>query len=257
MNKFKKTPQDIKIAYRLAKINFQLRVEGSYLGIFWYLLNPLILFLIIILIKNNAVFNQEIAYYPLYLFIGISTFNFFKKTINESIKVVPQNASLIKSSSDISISCLVYSTVFQYLFSHLFEIVILILIALFLNVSLVGFIYYPLILFFLFLMLIGISLIFSVIGTYINDLENVWQILSQVLFLATPIFYTINPNTLLYKLNLLNPFFYFLETARSILIYQKIINLDLFIFLIASSLILLFLGFFVFKKYSKYLAEKI
>ncbi len=254
MTKILKT---IKMAFALAKINFQLRIEGSYLGIFWYLLNPLAMFAIIMVIRQAAVISAEIPYYSLYLFIGISGFNFFKKTLNEAIKTITGNASLIKASNDINLESLVIANSFQFLFSHVFEIAILFLIAIFLKVSLVGLIFYPLILFFFILMITGLSFIFSVIGVYVNDWENVWSIVSQILFLGSPIFYILSPETFLYKINLFNPLFYFLESARSVIIYSKTPD-PLIIFGLAIFSITIFIfGKIIFTRYKNHLAEKI
>jgi len=74
LEKFKRT---FKIALALAKTNFSLRIEGSYLGIVWYLLSPLALFLIIILIKNNITSDFSIKNYEIYLLLGIISFNYF------------------------------------------------------------------------------------------------------------------------------------------------------------------------------------
>jgi ABC-type polysaccharide/polyol phosphate export permease len=75
----------IRVSFSLAKVNFRLRIENSYLGIFWYLLNPLIMFGILLLVKKAAFPEASIPYYPLFLIIGISAFNFFKQAISESI----------------------------------------------------------------------------------------------------------------------------------------------------------------------------
>ncbi len=56
----------LRISLILAKTNFKLRIEGSYLGILWYLLNPLALFLILLLIKTYCIFR---SLHPLLPFI--------------------------------------------------------------------------------------------------------------------------------------------------------------------------------------------
>jgi len=64
------------LSLSLAKSYFKSRNEGSYLGIFWYLLNPLAFFVIIMLMSQviNAKPEKD---YPLYLFLGLIMFNFF------------------------------------------------------------------------------------------------------------------------------------------------------------------------------------
>ena len=67
----------IELSFALAKAQFKLRNEGSYLGIFWYILNPIFIFSLLLLIFSTRV-GQGIPHYPLYLLLGIIMFNFFQ-----------------------------------------------------------------------------------------------------------------------------------------------------------------------------------
>ncbi len=87
-NYWQKIKKNLKISLALAKADFSLRIEGNYLGIFWYLLNPLAMFLVIILIKNYALKNVDTEYYAIYLLIGLTGFNFFKQALTNSIKSI-------------------------------------------------------------------------------------------------------------------------------------------------------------------------
>jgi len=66
------------LSITLAKMEFKLRNEGSYLGLFWYFLNPLFTFILLNFIFS-AKFGQDIAFYSLYLLLGIIMFNFFSQ----------------------------------------------------------------------------------------------------------------------------------------------------------------------------------
>lgn len=245
----------IRVAFLVAKTNFRLRVENSYLGILWYLLNPLILFLVFILIRKSAVFGIEIPYYPLYLLIGIAGFNFFKNLITEAINAISSNPDYIKSINNLASESLVISSVLQNLFSHIFEIILIIILLIYFQLPVLSILLYLFFLFIFSLLLLGLAFIVSTIGVYIKDLNNIWIIISQLLLLGTPIFYNVSPGTLIYQINLFNPLFYFLEITRDLLIYQKIGNYNhLFVF-ISVSVVLFILGIFIFQKYKKKFAE--
>ena len=91
MVKINKIKNILRISLALAKVNFNLRIEGSYLGVLWYLLNPLILFAVLWFVKEAAFAEVKINYYPLYLLIGIAGFNFFKQAITSSIDAISSN----------------------------------------------------------------------------------------------------------------------------------------------------------------------
>ena len=222
-----KLQEIIRLSISLAKVNFRLRIEGSYLGIFWYLLNPLALFLVLFFVKKTAFADIEIPFYPLYLLIGIAGFNFFKQAISESIDSINHNSDYIKSINRVAPESLVIAVVLQSAFSHIFEFILIIGMAIYFQISFTGFLLYPLIFGLFFLLTLGISFIFAAIGAYVNDLDNIWIIISQLLLLATPVFYSISENSLIYKVNLLNPLFYFLEISRNLLIYNKLSSLFL------------------------------
>ena len=98
MLKKQKLKEILAIAFSLAKVSFRLRTEGSYLGILWYLLNPLLLFGVLMLVKAAAFSHVDIPDYPLYLLIGITGFNFFKSAITSAIDVVSSNSDYINSN---------------------------------------------------------------------------------------------------------------------------------------------------------------
>lgn len=253
-NKYKFS-EILRVGISLAKVNFRLRIEGSYLGVLWYLLNPLILFLVLYFVKETAFSSIPIPFFPLYLLIGISGFNFFKQAITGSIDAINTNPDYIKSINKVNPESLVIAVVLQSAFSHLFELLLIITLAAYLQTPLMGFILYPIIFGLFLLLTLGISFIFATIGVFISDLSNVWAIISQLLFLATPIFYNIEPASLIYKVNLFNPLFYFLEISRNLLIYGHYSSFFLLITMALSSFFFLFVGLFIFRKYKKKFAE--
>ncbi|MCH7640633.1 ABC transporter permease [Patescibacteria group bacterium] len=95
-SKMKNLAYTIRLSLALAKANFKLRNEGTYLGILWYLLNPLLLFALLFLIFFDRL-GQNIEQYPLYLLLGIIMFNFFQQATTEATKIIDQNRHLIKS----------------------------------------------------------------------------------------------------------------------------------------------------------------
>ncbi len=93
---YNKLKSILGLSLSLAKANFKLRNERSYLGIFWYLLSPLAFF-IIILIMSEIINLKPAKDYPLYLFLGLIMFNFFLNSTISSVKSMVNNSGFLKS----------------------------------------------------------------------------------------------------------------------------------------------------------------
>jgi ABC-2 type transport system permease protein len=245
----------ISLSLALAKAEFKMRNEGSYLGVLWYLLNPILLF-IVLLVVFSARFGNEIPSYPLYLIVGIVMYNFFQQTTTSAILNIDHGRHLIKSVK-FPLESLVASGVIRNVFSHFFEIAVLVLFALFYGVSLIGFIYYIPLLFLFCIFIYGISLILAGFYVYFIDLEHIWGFFTRILFFVTPIFYNVESMTKTYYLNLLNPLFYFITAGREIIIYNRLPESWIIIVIFFGSFIFLFFGLIIFEKLKYKFAERL
>lgn len=248
----KKLVEIIRLSISLSRVNFKLRNEGSYLGIFWYLLDPLAMFLVILML-GGVITRADTPNYQVYLLIGLIMFNFFRQgTINAST-AISSNGNFIKSMK-ISPESFVVSGVLLSALSHFFEIIILIVFLVYFKISVFLILFYPLVFIVLFLFVLGISFILAVMGAYINDLVNVWAVLVNLLWFATPIFYVISPSNISI-INKINPMYYFVSAARQMVIYGKIPAVDFWICSVIFCAVFLIFGILLFQKYKKRFAE--
>ncbi|MFA5184805.1 MAG: ABC transporter permease [Patescibacteria group bacterium] len=254
-NRWAKIKSIVLISFSLAKANFTLRTEGSYLGNLWYLLNPLVSFFLILFIRKAAFIDTGIENYPAYLFMGIAGLNFFRQATVNSIRAITGNVDYIKSMNSIAPEVLVISAVFQAALSHISEFILIIGFIVYWQIPLVGLLFYPIIFAIFFFLVIGISLIFATIGVYVNDLDNVWTIFTQLLFLVTPIFYAVTAGSRVYMANLANPLFYFLEISRSVVIYSTCPPPWMIAAMLVFSIGLFTAGCLIFNRYKKKFAE--
>ena len=245
-----------QLSLTLAKAGFKLRNEGSYLGILWYLLNPLLLFLLLLLVFSDRL-GSNISSYPLYMLLGIIMFNFFQNATAEATKTITRDYSGIIKSINFPRESLIGSVVLKTFFSHLFEIILFIIFILIFKGPLVGLIFYPIILIFLCIFIFGACLILSSLTVYFVDLENIWFFASKLIWLGTPIFYAIGGQTRLFYINLLNPLYYFITIAREIIIYSRVPELWMIFGAIGYSLLFLLAGMLIFNKLKVKFAEMI
>ena len=182
-------------------------------------------------------------------------FNFFQQTTIESIKSIYSNKFLIKSLN-FEKEALILSIIFRNSFSQLIESLILFLMLIYFHIPfyfIFGYI-------FTFLLLVvftyGVSLFLSSLAVFVTDVDNVWNFVSRLIWIGTPIFYQIEGQTRLLKLNLLNPLYYSITFARDILLFSSI-NPNILLGVLASSLTSLLVGQLIFNKLKNSFAEKI
>ena len=250
----KKYREILSTSYSLAKANFKVRNEGSYLGILWYLLNPLSYFVIILYLRGVLFSVATVSYYPIYLLMGLTMLNFFNQSIGASIDLIRNNAGFIKSMK-IPYEIFVVSILFQAIFSHIFELLIVAILFIYFHVSLIGIIWYIVTFIFFAAFTLGLCFLFSTIGLYFSDFRNIWSIFSQLLLFVTPIFYVVNPGNYIYLSNLLNPLFYFMTTARDVSIYAILPPFWIFFGVAGLACASLIIGFAFFHRFKDRFAE--
>jgi lipopolysaccharide transport system permease protein len=210
--------QERRLILALALAEFKLRNEGSYIGIFWYLLNPILVFGVLLAVFSTRL-GADIEHYPIYLLIGIVMINFFGQVTSASSRLMFNHHELIKSLP-FPRRALVGGVLVAALMIHFFEFIILSVLVVYWGLPLIGLLFYWPIFLLLMIFSWGIALALCPLGVLIPDIENIWAFAFRLLWLGTPIFYAVYEGDKLFQINLLNPLFYFLTIARETIIYS-------------------------------------
>lgn len=242
-----------RLAVALANAKFRQRIAGKYLGIFWYILEPLAFFLILLFLQANIGANA-IPRYPAYLLLGIIMLNFFLSSTGSALASMRENKNLIQSVN-IRTQALPLATVIQFCYSHFFEFLLFIVVVVLMRNFSWSIVWYPVIFLFYALFILGCSYILATVGVFIEDFNNIWNVLSRLLWLGTPLFYVLSPGSLLYDANRVNPLYYFLTAARDVVVYDAVPGAGLVVLLLAISLGTLAVGFLIFTRYRRRFAE--
>ena len=80
----------------LFRRDFQAKYKGSLLGVFWSLLNPLVLLGVYLLVFGIIFPNNDIRHYPIYLLAGLACWIFFSVSLQSSARSMIDSAELIK-----------------------------------------------------------------------------------------------------------------------------------------------------------------
>ena len=205
-----------------AKSQLKTEVASSYLNWIWWILDPLC-FMLIYTYIFGYVFKAREDYFPVFIFVGLSMWNFFNQTLKSSVKIVKRNKSVVSRvyfPKYILIISELWADAFKMMIS--FGIVALMMVFFKVPVSWNMLYFFPIILT-LMLFTFGCSCFVMHFGVYVEDLSNVINIVLRFLFYLTGIFYNVKtkiPEAGPY-LNEFNPLASLISAMRDCLIYCR------------------------------------
>lgn len=205
-----------------AKSQLKTEVANSYLNWIWWILNPLC-FMLIYTFIFGYVFQSKEAFFPVFIFIGLSMWDFFNHTLKNSVKIVKRNKSVVSRvyfPKYILIISQLLSDGFKMMISFGITLMMMLVFRVPLSWNVLFFVPILLILaFFTF----GCSCFVLHFGVYVEDLNNVINIILRFLFYLTGIFYNVEkkiPEIGVY-LNRYNPLAFLISSMRQALIYSE------------------------------------
>lgn len=233
------------------------KYKGSFLGILWSFLNPL-LTVAVYAIVFPYIMRVKTDNYLIFLICGVIPWTFFTTAINQGMITIRTNAGIVKKvyfPREILPISVVMSALVNFFISC-------IIILIFCIVGGVGISWHllllPVVAIIQFCLTLGLVLGLSAINIYIKDTEYIVQFLINMLFYGTPILYTATlfPKSLQWILYL-NPMTHIIDAYRNIFMYHQMIGLNSFIYMVGISLIILIIGLLVFRKLEKGFAEEL
>lgn len=198
-------------------------VINSYLGFLWMILEPLAFMLIYTFIAT-IVFKSNVDYFPVFVFIGLSIWNFFNKMLVVSVKLVAANRDTVtKVYLPKFVLLLIKMGVngFKMLVSFLLVFLFMAIYGVPITWNVLWFI--P-ILITVFIVTFGICLFALHVGVFAEDMTNLVNIALRLLFYLTGIFYNIETiNNPIYRTILqdLNPVANLIYNMRNVLMYSR------------------------------------
>lgn len=234
------------------------KYKGSFLGILWSFVNPLLMTLVYAIVFPFILKSTE-PHYVTFIIIGILPWTWFTNSIALGTTTVLGNAGIIKKvyfPREILPISVVTSGMINFLISCL-------IIGIFLICSGIGFSPYilllPVVVLAQFLFSLGIVFITSAIDIYIRDLEYIINFVVNMLFYATPILYSpkMFAGTPIATLIKLNPMGTIINSYRDIFFYKQMPDIISLAVLIGGCLLFCVIGYFIFKKLSKGFAEEV
>lgn len=233
---------------QLVARDFKTKYKRSILGYLWSFLNPL-LTMAVQYIVFSTLFRSDIKNFPVYLLTGIILFNFFSEAVGQGLISIVANAALI---TKVYVPKYIYPStkVISCAINLLISIIPLLIVTILTGTRITPAIFLlPFVLLCLLIFCVGMSLALSSAMVFFRDTQYLWGIASLIWTYATPLFYpeSIIPDRFQFILKV-NPMYYFIRFARTILIDGISPDPTLYAYCILSAALALITGSLIFKK---------
>lgn len=245
-----------EMIWMLAKTDLKMRYQGSWLGAIWIFLKPLCIFLVLNFVFSHLFFKNN-PHYAVRLLIGLILWFFFSETTSVGMTSMIVKANILKKifipKWIIVISASVHSAL-AFFFNLVILFIFLIAYGIYPNPLQIG-------LFLVYVLLVyGISVTFSFFAApmyvRLRDINQIWEVLLQVLFYASPIIYPISSvpasvQSILY----INPMTLLIEHSKMVLIDNTMPRFDHLLIFIAIFIPVFLLSILYLRRSSKNLVE--
>ena len=245
------------ILFNFAISDLKIRYRNSILGIFWSLIEPLLM-LGVLFFVFSTMFKFEIENFPIYLLLGIICYNFFKNGTTFALNSLTNRSSLMTQiyfpRSIPGISSGVTAAIMLIL-----ELVVLGIFMVVLEFTPpITILFLPLILALEFLLILGISLPLSVLNVKFKDTEFIWMVVVHAGFFLTPIFYQFDmlPDNIQSILQF-SPVVQIVTMAHHVVLYGILPSINSILYAVGSTSAIMIIGYLIFRRYQSRIVEEI
>ncbi len=213
-----------------ARSELKTEVANSYLNWIWWVLEPICLAIIYTFIFGY-VYNSKEKFFPVFVFTGLTVWDFFARSLKQSVKLVQRNRAIV-SKVYIPKIMLINSKMFVNGFKMLVSWGIILGMMIIWRVPIsINILYIIPMLLLLWIFTFSCMCFFMHFGVFVEDLLNVTDIVLKLAFYMTGIFYSIErrigpkfPELATFLQNY-NPMAFILTSIRNALIYCEAPNM--------------------------------
>jgi len=236
---------------------FRGKYKKSFLGVFWSFLNPLFQLLIYALVFPFILGNR-IENYTVFLIIALMPWTFFNSTVIQSAACIVNNAGIVKKvyfPREILPISTTTSNLINFLITQIIVFIALIISGIGIGKSMI---FFPIIVIMQYILQLGLAFIFSAITVYVRDVEYIINIFMMLMFYLCPIVYepSMIPDKIL-NIFKLNPMFHVITFYRDIMYNKTIPDITTVSIVFVLCIVVLLVGYQVFKNLNKRFAEEL
>ena len=253
-----------RLIVRLTRRDIEARYRGSLLGLLWSVLVPIIMLLVYTFVFT-VVFKSKWdipaggkGHFVLLLFCGLILFNFFAECLNRAPLILLAHTSYIKKVV-FPLEILPWVVVMVALFNAAISYSILVVTYLILlGMPPITVVFFPIIILPIILFSLGLTLIFSSIGVFVRDLQQLMGLITMVVMFTSPLFYPLSSLPEKFRsIVQLSPIAIAIEESRKVLFFNQIPNFYSLSICLITAALTTWLGFVWFMKTKKGFADVI
>lgn len=239
------------------------RYKGSFLGLFWSFVNPLVLLLIYTFVFG-VVFQAKwpqtktggLGEFAVIIFCGITAYNIFSECVNRAPGLIIGVPSYVKKVV-FPLEILPVSIFGAAVFHGMTSLTILLVVNLVINASIHWtLILLPLVSLPLIFLSLGLSWFLASLGVFVRDIGYTVALLVQVFFLITPIFYSFESIPEPFRTIIrFNPLASIVENYRRVILWGVAPSITGLVLWSAVTFLIMLLGYGWFMKTKKAFAD--
>jgi len=215
------------------------------------------LYFVVLYIVFNSIRDRGEGF-AIYLITGIMLFHIFSRGTSGGLVSLSENSGLIKSLS-------ISRTVFPMVAAVATLILAIVDAGVFFSLMPVfqftpswTIVLLPIPLGLLFLLILGLNYLLSIANVFLRDIHYVWIIFTHSLLFISPIFWKLdNVSGVLLDIQKINPLGQLIEISHKLVIDGEIPPAGDWLYTTSYILAILFIGYFVFKKFEYRVAEMV
>ena len=233
-----------KYAIYSSKAQLKSEIANSYLNWLWWVLDPLC-FMLIYVFMFGYVFKSNQQYFAIFVFIGITLWDFFNKSLLQSVKLIKSNKPIV-SKVYIPKFILIFVKMGVNGFKMCISLLIVVAMMIVWRVPVTwNVLYFIPIMMTLVVIVFGFACFLLHYGVFVEDLSNVLNIALRFLFYLTGVFWNIMdrlPAPYNKYIGRGNPIAFLITSTRDCLIYGKTPHRKLLLLWFVIGLIISILG---------------
>ena len=248
--------QHRRLLWQFTVRNIQARNKGSYLGVVWMVLNPLLMmalystvFGLIFNGRYGMTAGETAIDYALGIFLSLTIFQLISEVMSVSTSIILGNTNIVKKVV-FPLEILPVAQVGASIYHFLLSISLVFLGMLIFGQSFTWLVaLLPLILLPILLLSLGIGWFFAAVGVYVRDIGSLLQFLTLLLLYSSAVFYSLHyvPDPI-YAVLKFNPVAHLIEQARKVVLWQQPLQFEPMLYAYLSAIAVFLVGYFTFRK---------
>jgi ABC-2 type transport system permease protein len=181
-----------RLVWHLGRTDFVLKYQGSAFGYLWSLLSPLLLFGVLYVAFTKILrFGDDVDNYAAVLLLNIMLFQFFSDSTSRALVSIVSKEGLVRKMEFPRLA-LPLSIVLASTFTLGMDLIVVIGYLLVAGVPVTEtWLLLPVLVVWIYVFTVGASLLLSALFVYFRDTAQIWQVLSRVMFYASPVLFPI------------------------------------------------------------------